>query len=111
MSNEEKINRYDGAVILALPMQDNDADAATIRDYLVALLVEVWADGEGFSGKRPFGNSGWSGELFIPLVKAGIIDGQLDEDDNLDDCDDRAGELAIHAAIKALAASPKGNPQ
>ena len=61
---------------------DSDAgDAMTVRQYLHALLRAVWEDQEGFSGKRPFGNSGWEHDLYGPLAKAGFVDlGPLDED-------------------------------
>ena len=91
------------AEILALPMQANDADAATIRDYLARLLAEVWEWGEEFSGKRPFDNSGWEDELFLALVNAGAIQGGPDKYGDLD-CD--AGRAAIAAAIKELGAVP-----
>ena len=42
-----------GKLILMLTMQPNDANAATVREYLLALLKEVWREGEGFNGKRP----------------------------------------------------------
>lgn len=48
----------DGAKILEIEMGENDADASTIKSYLLSLLTELWSKGEGFSGKRPFGNSG-----------------------------------------------------
>ncbi len=60
-----------------------DSDAGnniTIRDYLRILLETLWCDGESFSGKRPFGNSGWESELYRPLVKHGFVRGTLDED-------------------------------
>lgn len=44
--------------ILDIKMQTNDADATTIGNYLVKLLVTLWIEGEGFFVKRPFGNSG-----------------------------------------------------
>jgi hypothetical protein len=88
--------------ILDLPMEDNDSGADTVRGYLVALLAEVWEHTEGFSGKRPFGNSGWDWDLMIPLVKAGYITGKFDEGGCLDDCDDNAGQKLIAAAILAL---------
>jgi hypothetical protein len=89
--------------VLALPLeQPNDARAATVRDYLVALLREVWEGAEGFSGKRPFGNSGWQYDLYRPLVKAGIVTGTLDDHGYLDDCDDRAADRLITSAIDAL---------
>lgn len=65
--------------LLDLPMGDNDANAATIRGYLKALLSELWDKGEGFSGKRPFGNSGWERELYFPLVKAGRVAGKIEK--------------------------------
>jgi hypothetical protein len=45
--------------ILALPMQENDSGASTITGYFRALLTKLFEEEEGFSGKRPFGNSGW----------------------------------------------------
>lgn len=102
---------YDAQRILALPMDPdrNDAGATSVRDYLVTLLAEVWLAGEGFSGKCPFGNSGWTSELYEPLVKAGIVAGKLAEEGWLDDCDRTAGRAAIAAAIEGLRA-PAGDP-
>lgn len=77
--------------ILDTPMEPNDSGATTVRGYLIALLAAVWEHGEDFSGKRPFGNSGWTWDLYGALVKAGHIDGTFDEDGY------------IRLAIKALA--------
>lgn len=89
--------------VLDLPMPDgNDAGATTIRDYLIRLLTEVWRENECFSGKRPFGNSGWDYDLYGPLVEAGLIRGRLDEDGYLEDVDDEAGDRLILAAIAEL---------
>lgn len=96
--------------ILALPMQENDAGAATIRDYLIALLAMLWDEKEGFNGKRPFGNSDWDGHLVIALVRAGLVDGEIDEDGYLDGCDDDAVEELIADAIQALGYSEADAP-
>lgn len=89
--------------ILDLPLPaGNDADAATVRNYLIKLLTAVWRDNECFSGKRPFGNSGWDYDLYGPLVAAGLIGGRLDEDGYLEDVDDKAGDKLIFAAIAEL---------
>jgi hypothetical protein len=90
------------AQILATPMDANDAHATTIRGYLVALLTELWKDGEGFSGKRPFGSSGWEVELYAALARAGHIAGRFDDDGWLEDTDEAAGDKLIAAAIQAL---------
>lgn len=89
--------------VLDLPMPDgNDAGATTIRDYLIRLLTEVWRENEGFSGKTPFGNSGWDYDLYGPLVEAGLIRGRLDQDGFIEDVDDEAGDRLILAAIAEL---------
>jgi hypothetical protein len=64
-----------GTEILAVPLPTNDANAATVREYLVALVREVWRYDECFDGKRPFGNSGWQSEVYDGLAVAGLDDG------------------------------------
>lgn len=91
-----------GIEILNTPMGQNDADAATIREYLVKLLTELWKEQECFGGKRPFGNSGWDYELYGALLDAGFISGERDEDGYIDDCDSAKGFGLIHKAIKSL---------
>lgn len=63
-------------LVLDCPMGPNDANAETVRDYLKALLLKVWVQGEGFSGKRPFGNSGWEYDVTDALVEAGIAESE-----------------------------------
>lgn len=92
----------DGRAVLATPMRDNDANADTIGAYLAALALEVWVQNEGFSGKRPFGNSGWSGDIEIALIDAGMVEGHLDEDGYLGDVDDQAVDQHVLAAVRAL---------
>ena len=70
--------------ILATPMQDNDAHAKTIYQYLLTLSHNVWIESEGFSGKRPFGNSGWEHEIYHALAKAGHIESKTDQWGDLD---------------------------
>lgn len=63
---------------LELIFVDPDSgDELTIRSYFKLLLSTLMAEGESFSGKRPFGNSGWEGNLELPLVKAGCIGGTV----------------------------------
>jgi hypothetical protein len=81
---------------------DSDAgDDLTVRDYLKTLLQTMWEEGEGFSGKRPFGNSGWEYDLYKPLIAAGFIKGKLDSDGYVETVDDKAsayvGDLILAA--------------
>lgn len=89
-------------IILDLPMAPNDANAKTIRGYLKALLRTLIEEQEGFSGKRPFGDSGWTSDLEIPLVKAGLISGKLDENGWLEESDSHAATALILKAIESL---------
>jgi len=88
--------------VLNLPMQDNESGAKTIRGYLKALLRGLWEDGEGFSGKRPFGNSGWEYDIYRALVKAKLVKGKLDSDGCIETVDSKACDKIILAAIKDL---------
>jgi len=63
--------------VLKLPMRENDADADNIGEYLAALLCGVIVETEGFSGKRPFGNSGWYSDLKFALVKGKAVMGKI----------------------------------
>jgi hypothetical protein len=85
--------------VFDIPMIENDADASTIGEYFSILLAMVWKDKEGFSGKRPFGNSGWDHEVYASLVKAGVVEGKFDEDGYLSDCNYNKADKLIYNAI------------
>lgn len=91
--------------ILDLPLEPNDADAATVRDYLVTLLSVIWDDGQDLS---PFGNSGWEWDLYRALVKAGYANNPFDENGHYvtpkNDFNKRAAKQMIADAIDALRA-------
>ena len=104
-----------GLEILSTPMKEcwNHPDMKTVGEYLVRLSHEVWIEGESFSGKRPFGNSGWHHDLVEPLasafpdiVKAKWTDYADEEDDEpileLDDYDEKAFEKLINKAYETL---------
>lgn len=93
--------------ILNLPMGENDAGATTVRGYLHRLLRELWASGESFSGKRPFGNSDWDWELYRVLVEGKAVEGVIDEYGDLTSFDEKAAHRAIFDAIDALFEVPK----
>lgn len=88
--------------ILALPMKPNDAAADTIRDYMKTLLVQLLTELDGFSGKRPFGNSGWEYDLFAALISGGKIEGRLDQDGFVAKVDNRKAQAMILEATRWL---------
>lgn len=87
---------------LAMDPKKNDANARSVRDYLRRMLVQVFDQEECFSGKRPFGNSGWMTELQVPLINAKYVDGKLDEDGCVETCDDLQFRTLMTKAIQAL---------
>ena len=86
-------------------MVDNDIEAKTVREYLKQLLSVLWEEEESFSGKRPFGNSGWKYEIYHTLAHHKVIEGTIDEDGYVEDVSrserDKADQL-IATAIMTL---------
>lgn len=71
--------------LLHLPLEENDANAATVGEYLGLLLSTLWLQQDGFSGKRPFGNSDWATPVYLAMGKAGMIYFALNEDGYIDE--------------------------
>lgn len=70
---------------LDLRFYDPDAGAhTTIREYFKLQLAALWAEGESFSGKRPFGNSGWEGVLEGVLINHHCVPGVIDTEESDD---------------------------
>lgn len=91
--------------VLNAQISPRDSGVETVREYLVRLLLTLWTVGEGFSGKRPFGNSGWEYDLYQALVNAGIITATLDENGYIDEMsrEERArADALIAEAIRYL---------
>lgn len=91
-----------GHEVLDLVLPPNDSGATTVRGYLIRLLGELWEHGEGFCGKRPFGNSGWQGDFDAAFIAAGWVTGALDEHGSVENVDDAAVEKLVRSAIEAL---------
>lgn len=91
-----------GQNVLDVPMSRNDAGAKTIREYLRTLLLKVYEEQGEFSGKRPFGYSGWDVDLHIALGEAGLIGIEYDSDGYVMDADSDSGDELIRQAIRTL---------
>jgi hypothetical protein len=93
------------ALNLSLDVETNrpTQDPITLRAYLKELLLTVWDEEEGFSGKRPFGNSGWQHDLAGALIRAGVDDiGRVDGDGWIEKLDGPAFQKLMHEAMEAL---------
>lgn len=85
----------------ATEFESADIGATTVKGYLKTLLEAVLIEEESFSGKRPFGNSGWKHDIGRGLVMAGAIKGAIDPE--YGDCDFDMGEA--DEALKLLVAA------
>jgi hypothetical protein len=60
----------------------------TVLEWLKELLLTLLIEEESFSGKKPFGNSGWKSDAEAALIKAEILKGELDDDGCIVECED-----------------------
>jgi len=89
--------------ILQIRFTSGDLDRSlTIKEYLKELLTELWREGEGFSGKRPFGNSGWEYDIYAALVRNKVIKGEFDDDEYLEDYDSKLADKKMLEVIASL---------
>jgi len=92
--------------ILELKMT-SDIGETTTREWLRELLLTLWREGEGFSGKRPFGNSGWEFDAYAALIKAGVVKGKLDEYGHVEKVDrDEAEKIVDRLIMRMCERSP-----
>lgn len=101
MTAPARVTDEQARAVLACPMGASDSGADTVRGYLTALLARLWERRGEFSGKRPFGKSSWQHDLYLPLIRAGIVPGTLDEDGYVEhlsrDAEAEADALVQHA--------------
>lgn len=99
---------------LSTPAQDDlphrilhleTSSGITVGQFFGKLLSTLWEENEGFSGKRPFGDSDWQYEVYEAMAKAGIVEMTFDEDGYVDEFTYEEEELAdqlIQQAIKLM---------
>lgn len=91
--------------ILELKMV-SDIGETTIREWLRELLLTLWREGEGFSGKRPFGTGGWELDAYAALIKAGVVKGELDEYGHVEEVNRLEAEKVIERLIMRMCERP-----
>jgi hypothetical protein len=93
----------DAVQLLDVRFESRDLDEeVSIRDYMRLLLTTLFKEGEGFSGKRPFGNSGWEYEIIGALIRAGAVSGYLDSEGCVNDYDEDDYQIALRKMIGFL---------
>lgn len=94
--------------LLGLKIQTNDFDEITVAEFFAKLLQALWHEGEGFSGKRPFGNSGWEYDLARAIGVAGgfpVVNVGSNDEPEWDLEDEDAAMKAIASLLRDLVLS------
>ena len=55
----------------------------TVADFFRNCMLALWEEEDGFSGKRPICDSGWSIGITEALVRAKVVKGEIDADNDL----------------------------
>jgi hypothetical protein len=67
--------------VLNTVFYSNDLDRElSIKDWWIEIMTALWDEQEGFSGKRPLGNSGWYGDPLYALIRDGLLKGSFKEE-------------------------------
>lgn len=71
----------------------------SFKEYFHRLITELWLEQDKFSGKRPFGNSGWDFSIYVGLIRNGLFPGKLDEDGYVEEIDSDAAQEFVQKNI------------
>jgi hypothetical protein len=85
--------------------------ANTIRQYFAFIASEVWTQGEGFSGKHGIGGSDWQTDIYTALIKAGAVDGEIDDDGFITECDYDEADFVLKEAIESMGVEVRAEPK
>lgn len=75
---------------------------STIRHYLVNLFRTFWRKQTDFNVKKPFGKGGWNVDLYVALVRNGVVQGRLDDYGSITNLDETAAFDIILESIECL---------
>jgi len=81
---------------------DLDGEKLTVREYFKKLMLILWEEGESFSGKRPFGDSGWECDIYNALAVEGVIEADIEDDNGeiyVENIDKAKADMLIYRAI------------
>lgn len=88
--------------ILDNTLVERGTEKQTLRCYLISLAQKCWEEGESFSGKRPFGSSGWHAEVYKALAKRGLIVVYRNSEGEWTDFDEVHGNKIIEVCFNYL---------
>lgn len=97
-----KLEFVDIPKVLAYRYEGWDLSTCSIQFYLIELAKRCWTYEEGFSGKRPLGNSGWKYDVYFALAEGGFIKGKKNEHHDWEDIDVDLADQIILKCFESL---------
>jgi hypothetical protein len=82
--------------LLSVALGDNDSGKATLGGFLAGMI--------DLEEKRQYGSSGWRFDLYAALIRAGKLDGSLDEDGYVATMDDDRARALLGEAVAQIQA-------
>lgn len=73
---------------------------ATIKEFFKDLLLDLWRLKEEFNPQKPWGESNWQNDVYIALIEAGFIEGNITDARKLKDFDKTEADRFINWVIK-----------
>ena len=61
--------------------------------------MKLWDEEYAFNAKRPFGGKDWTIDLCVPLIEAGLLNGTISSNRNIEDIDYEHAKQLIRDAI------------
>lgn len=79
-----------------LKIISDDVGELTLKEYLKLIFSNLWAEGEEFNSKRPFGNSDWQWKVYEAMIREKVIEGTIDDYGDIQDFNEaEAGKIII----------------
>ena len=88
--------------VLDLTIDIDLQEPMTLRQMLCELSTTLWSDQPLFDGKHYRKNSSCDLAVYKVLVVAGVIEGTLDEEGDLAQCDEIAGRDYLQSLIRKI---------
>lgn len=80
----------------------NGVSDICIKTYLSNLFIKLWEEKENFNTIRPFGFEEWEIPLYASLVRAGVVRGVLNSDDELEAVDSQRADKVIKGLVEYI---------
>jgi hypothetical protein len=80
---KKKNDEYERILNLKIPFIKENEEI-TIREFFERCLISLWWNADAFKGLSPLGLYDWEYKIITVLIKEGLVEGSIDEEDIID---------------------------